>query len=573
MASKKNIALSLSISGFFVLFSYLHPYHIHPYRTYYHDALAIIGLLIVYSFVIKHDFVTITFPKLLLLPVAVILLTVYQVIFGLTVAPHDLLFPFIYLFLFCLALIVGATFAHQASGSELICLSFAIAHLLAGLLSVIMQLIQITGIDATPAVMFIARESQPFMRPYANVAQPNQLALLFCFSLASVWYLYQRRFFNQWASVVVVLVLLMGLALTQSRIGWMIVPAFALVHMFKTQDERSISRWFLVVMVLLYAALVFGLPIMGQHVGFASGSVAEHIGGRSERMVLMQQAWHMATQHPWLGVGWFGFGPEQVRIAADFGSTTYAEHSHNLILNLAAELGFPATILICLGLAWWAIQCFFIKAVTVPIRFAGLFFVAVFVHSMVEFPLWYAFVLIPVGILMGMVHQLRWPSEGVLLGRPAKSVITVILGGAFLFMALITWDYQRVTAGFRVLRWQQSGYVVDISPSERPAFTLFPQFFDYFKLTKMVAREGMSDTDIAFAERMSHRFGYVHVLSKMAEIYTLNGKPEQAARTMQTLQRLHPIAYPEYYDYWKAQAALDVRYEVVFKTMLARDAQ
>ncbi|MEA9980104.1 hypothetical protein, partial [Pseudomonas sp. RTS4] len=91
-----------------------------------------------------------------------------------------------------------------------ICLSFAIAHLLAGLLSVIMQLVQITGIDATPAVMFIARESQPFMRPYANVAQPNQLALLFCFSLASVWYLYQRRFFNQWASVLLVLVLLIG---------------------------------------------------------------------------------------------------------------------------------------------------------------------------------------------------------------------------------------------------------------------------------------------------------------------------------------------------------------------------
>lgn len=353
----------------------------------------------------------------------------------------------------------------------------------------------------------------------------------------------------------------------------MIVPAFALICAFKTHDEQPVSKWFLAVMVLGYVAFVLSLPLLGHFLGFASGSVAEHIGGRSERMVLMQQAWHMATQHPWLGVGWFGFGPEQVRIAADFGSTTYAEHSHNLILNLAAELGFPATILICSGLAWWAIQCFFIKAVTVPIRFAGLFFVAVFVHSMVEFPLWYAFVLIPIGILMGMVHQLRWPSEGVLLGRPAKNVIAVILGGAFLFMALITWDYQRVTTGFRVLRWQQSGYVVDISPSERPAFTLFPQFFDYFKLTKMVAREGMSDTDIAFAERMSHRFGYVHVLSKMAEIYTLNGKPEQAARTMQTLQRLHPISYPEYYDYWKAQAALDARYEVVFKTMPARDAQ
>ena len=569
----KKTPLSLLLFGFCIFASFIHPLHIHPYRTFYHDFLSVLGLLILFGMVIIIDQLKPVFPRILVLLAIPFTLILLQATLNDGQLAPDLLLPLIYFLLFAVSLVIGATLSHARGRTESVCLSLAVAHLLAGLLSVVMQLIQIDAIDASPLVMYIGRSAQPFMRPYANVAQPNQLALLLCFSLASVWYLYQQRLLSRWASGLLVVVLLGGLALTQSRIAWMIVPAFALICAFKTRDEQPVSKWFLAVMVLGYVAFVLSLPLLGHLLGFASGSVAEHIGGRSERMVLMQQAWHMATQHPWLGVGWFGFGPEQVRIAADFGSTTYAEHSHNLILNLAAELGFPATILICSGLAWWVIQCFFIKAVTVPIRFAGLFFVAVFVHSMVEFPLWYAFVLIPVGILMGMVHQLRWPSEGVLLGRPAKSVIAVILGGAFLFMALITWDYQRVTAGFRVLRWQQSGYVVDISPSERPAFTLFPQFFDYFKLTKMVAREGMSDTDIAFAERMSHRFGYVHVLSKMAEIYTLNGKPEQAARTMQTLQRLHPISYPEYYDYWKAQAALDARYEVVFKTMPARDAQ
>ncbi|MET3137724.1 O-antigen ligase [Undibacterium sp. GrIS 1.2] len=572
LTSPKN-KFALLLFAVFLFASYLHPYHIHPYRTFYHDILAVFGLLIAVSFLALAGKPCLVFPKVLLLPVSLFALVLTRSIFEAMQFSSDLIFPPMYFVLFGLAICVGASLTLSQKQSESICLALSITHLLAGMLCLIMQIIQIFGIDAEPLVMFIARQSQPFMRPYANVAQPNQLALLFCFSLASIWYLYQKRLLNQWASVLLVLLLLAGLALTQSRIGWMIIPAFIVICGYTSGGERPINRLLFAVMLLAYITFVLSLPLLGHLLGFASGSVAEHIGGRSERMVLMQQAWHMATQHPWLGVGWFGFGPEQVRIAADFGSTTYAEHSHNLILNLAAELGFPATILICLGLAWWAIQCFFIKAVTVPIRFAGLFFVAVFVHSMVEFPLWYAFVLIPIGILMGMVHQLRWPSEGVLLGRPAKNVIAVILGGAFLFMALITWDYQRVTTGFRVLRWQQSGYVVDISPSERPAFTLFPQFFDYFKLTKMVAREGMSDTDIAFAERMSHRFGYVHVLSKMAEIYTLNGKPEQAARTMQTLQRLHPISYPEYYDYWKAQAALDARYEVVFKTMPARDAQ
>lgn len=53
----------------------------------------------------------------------------------------------------------------------------------------------------------------------------------------------------------------------------------------------------------------------------------------------------MVKQHPWFGVGWFGFGTEQVKIAADFPSTIYAEHSHNLVLNLMAELGVAAIFL------------------------------------------------------------------------------------------------------------------------------------------------------------------------------------------------------------------------------------
>ncbi|WP_422961640.1 Wzy polymerase domain-containing protein [Undibacterium sp. Xuan67W] len=442
-------------------------------------------------------------------------------------------------------------------------------HLLAGLLSLVMQMIQIAGVDLAPFVMFIARQSQPFMRPYANVAQPNQLALLFCFSLISVWFLHQKRFLGKWVSAILILVLLCGLSLTQSRIGWVIIPTFAMLCMFKTQDGQAVSKWFFLAMVSAYVALVLALPYLGELIGFASGSVVDHVGGRSERLVLMQQAWHMALQHPWLGVGWFGFGAEQVSIAADFGSSTYAEHSHNLILNFLAELGFPATIVILSGLGWWFLKACILPRATVNSRFANLFFVAVFIHSMVEFPLWYAFVLIPVGILMGMMHQLRWPSEGV---RVNKWVIVSVFMAASIALLLITFDYQRVTAGFRALRWEQSGYAIQKQVLEKPAFTLFPQFFDYFKFTKLVVREGMSGVEIAFAERMSHRFGYVHVLSKMAEIYVLNGQPEKAKRMMLTLQRLHPIVYPEYFDYWKVQASLDDRYAAVFKTMPPRDA-
>ncbi|MFZ6845826.1 Wzy polymerase domain-containing protein [Undibacterium sp. RuTC16W] len=569
MFIRKQPIYSLAIFGIFLSLSYLHPHHIHPYRTYYHDALVIAGLIACIFYFAVDMYSRIVFPKILALPLFIGVIVFFQLILGQVQIPQDLVFPVLYIFMFGLALVVGATFTKQQTGAESICISVAIAHLFAGLLSVAMQTIQISGFNAMPYVMFISRLSQPFMRPYANVAQPNQLALLLCFSLASIWFLYQRGLLKKWPSVILVVSLLWGLALTQSRIGWLIVPGYALILARKIEGQSRLSIWFTVSCLLTYITFILCLPLIASWMGFETGSVADHLGGRSERLILLQQALKIAIDHPWLGVGWFGFCAEQVRIAADFGSTTYAEHSHNLILNLAAEIGILPTMSLCLGLGWWFFQTCIRPGATVHLRFALLFFFAVFVHSMVEFPLWYAFVLLPIGILVGMVHQFRWPSDGSLMYRQLIIVPLMLLG---LILVVITLDYHRVTSGFQTLRWKQEGYSVDMSKTERPAFTLFPQFFDYFKFTKLVAREGMSSEEIAFAERMSHRFGYVHVLSKMAEIYVLNGEPEKAKRMMLTLQRLHPIVYPEYFDYWKVQASLDNRYAAVFKTMPPRDA-
>ncbi|MFZ6815438.1 Wzy polymerase domain-containing protein [Undibacterium sp. Rencai35W] len=569
MFSLKKNEYGLLIFTIFLTMSYVHPHHIHPYRTYYHDILTVFALFIISSYLAIFQSPRLITPQVVIIPVFGIGAIFLQMFFDIVLIQSDLLLPSLYFLFFGLALVVGASYAYPESGAESICCALAIAHLLAALLSVIMQVIQAIGFDASPLIMYIAPSAQPFMRPYANVAQPNQLALLFCFGLASIWWLYQRFLIRKAFVVSLVIAMLWGLALTQSRIGWLIVPVFILISIFRIEKGRTVSRWLIVALGILYVGFVVSLPVLGELIGFASGSVADHVGGRSERLVLMQQAWHMALQHPWLGVGWFGFGAEQVNIAADFGSSTYAEHSHNLILNFLAELGFPATIVIFSVLGWWFLRACILPRATVNSRFANLFFVAVFIHSMVEFPLWYAFVLIPVGILMGMMHQLRWPSEGV---RVNPWVIVSIFMVACLALILITFDYQRVTAGFRALRWEQSGYVIQKQVLEKPTFTLFPQFFDYFKFSKLVAREGMSGEEIAFAERMSHRFGYVHVLSKMAEIYVLNGQPEKAKRMMLTLQRLHPIVYPEYFDYWKVQASLDDRYAAVFKTMPPRDA-
>jgi O-antigen ligase len=570
MLSNKQFNAALGIFGALLFASFILPYHVRPLSTYYNDALVALGVLLVISLFAANLKPTLQLPKIALLPLAIIIVVFVQLLLG-VVQFDRVALPILYLLLASAAMLIGANLSSLPNGKEKICLMMASVHLLASLLSVIMQGIQITGVNATPFIMFIERNAQA-LRPYANVAQPNQLALLLCLGLASIWWLYQSSRLDRWTSVLLALVLLWGITLTQSRIGWIILPLFVMFCFPRRADSKSINRYLLVLLLIAYLLMVIALPTISRYLGFFSGSVQEHIGGRSERLALMQQAWHMALQHPWLGVGWFGFGAEQVKIAGSFPATIYAEHSHNLVLNLAAELGFPAAVIILCVLAWWLLQtCVLVKA-TRAVQFASLCFIAIFVHSMVEYPMWYAFVLIPFSLLIGMVHQTRYPSDDVPVPQAALAFCFML---GFALLLWLTVDFQRVVFGYRILNVAPGAQnsLIEKELLAKPRLTVFSDYYNYFKLTKLLPREGMDEREIDFVASTTSRFGYVHALNKLAEVYTLNGAPAKAGEVMLTLQRLHPFAYGQYFDYWKAQSLLDERYRAVFLHIPKRDSE
>ncbi|MFZ6755517.1 Wzy polymerase domain-containing protein [Undibacterium sp. Dicai25W] len=549
-----------------LLVAYLLPFHVHPFRSYYNDALPILGVLILAFFLgLTKQW---RLVSLSLVPIGMVTWIVLQTFF----IPHqdsfDLLFPCIYLALAALAIAVGASFGDSDENRHQFTLTIATAFLIAGIVSVLAQFLQVLDFNVSPYVMYM-NHGDSIGRPYANIAQPNQLALILSFALAATYFLHQQNLLERVASIIVTVLLLIGIVLTQSRIGWIIVPAFSVFLWRRSKDVQNIPRPFLLLVPALYFAMVFLLPYVVGLFGQSGGSLAEHIGGRSERSVLWKQAWQMAASHPWLGVGWFGFGSEQVKIAADFSSSTYAEHAHNIVLNLAAEIGWPVTLCLSLGFGWWFWQTCIKQEQSTATRFAALCVIAAMVHSMVEFPLWYAYILLPVAILMGILHQQRWPAA---VTEVSPRLVIPVLLAAVLVMNLMTWDYQRVLAGFNVLRYQKEITEEGQKSLIKPAYTFYPEFFDYFRLMQIQAYEGMSARDIAYVEKWTLRFGFVHIINKLAEIYVLNGEPQKAVRMMQTLQRLHPYDYPEYYDYWKAKGAIDPRYQAALVHIPPRDA-
>jgi len=133
----------------------------------------------------------------------------------------------------------------------------------------------------------------------------------------------------------------------------------------------------------------------------------------------------------------------------------FFDHTHNLPLQLAVELGLPLAALV-LGLlvaalwrAWRLARQETDGATSVTLRCAWMMLLLIALHSQLEYPLWYAYFLLPTAWLFGYG-----------LGRPAAATAAptgtraLFVGGMLLAIgsALALADYVRVVRIFAPAR-------------------------------------------------------------------------------------------------------------------------
>jgi hypothetical protein len=389
------------------------------------------------------------------------------------------------------------------------------------------------------------------IRPTGNIAQSNHLALLFCLAIASVWSLFQARRLRGFLAFGMALLLIFGLSLTQSRIGWIIVPLLAVFGWRWSTSGRPISGWVMLFLVAAYGVLIFCLPGIASLFGVEASFALDRSTAISARIVLFRQAWEMSLAHPWLGVGWYQFGPEQVQIGSAFPASAYSGHAHNIVLNFAAEIGWPITIVVFAALSYWILRTLPKARASKETAFAFLCFMAVMVHSMVEYPLWYGYVLFPICLLIGMVHQQWFGSRQLICS--GKALLAFSLLASFVFVG-VAMDYRRVVVGYWWNKWEAVAVSMGADKVEKPEITIFPHFYDYFQFLKTTVHPSMSPAEIADMERTVHRFGYGASLLRLSLAYGLNGREDDAVKTMLTIRSLSPFYYEEAYGAWKRTA-------------------
>lgn len=353
----------------------------------------------------------------------------------------------------------GGVAAASSAGAERAFTAFAAALAIAGVLSALVAAVQVFA-PAWADGDLIA-QSTLAGRAIGNLRQPNHLCSLLLWALVAAVALRELRRLPRAALWALVPLLVFAVELSASRTGAVGLLLLLLWGLLDRRLSRS-TRWLLASTPLLYGLALVAMAWYGQlsqHAIGAAARVAE--GGLSDltaggsspnsRLNIARNALALIAANPWTGVGFGEFNFAWSLTAFPGRPTAFFDHTHNLFLQLAVELGLPLAALVLLLLTVALVQAWRHAAgasgdAAAAGRAALMLVLMIGLHSLVEYPLWYAYFLLPAALAWGFA--LGTPPADAAPGRPPAGAVSLpgLLAGLAVALGgvLAVLDYQRV---------------------------------------------------------------------------------------------------------------------------------
>jgi O-antigen ligase len=515
--------------------AWLLPNHYHPWLSAWHEGLAL-ALLFGAACVARRP-AQLPWP-LTLAGVLAVGSAMLQWLFGHIFFGGDALMVCLYVFAFILALGLGGQLIDRQTGEDTGALDlFAFGMLWAALVSVALALVQWTG---ALSLGIYGTDLPPGGRPMANVSQPNHFCTLAFLGLCSLCLLRERGRVTGLALALAALVLVAGMVMSVSRTGWLQVALLLFLAAALGQRVGTAFRWLqLGALALVYVLGTLVWPWLNHALLLTGGrGVAEQIegGARGPLWLALVDA---VSRQPWAGWGWQQVSWAQFTVAPDHPPIQrYFEHSHNLLLDLLLWAGVPVGGLIILLAATtlWRLARGVTDARALWLLIGVL---GVLVHAMLEFPLEYAYFLLPVGVALGAAHALGPASPVLRLQRHALQVAGAVGLVGFTAIAL---EYLQAEQNYRMLRLESAR--IGTSGIETPAvqLRLLTQLDAFLRYAREEARTGMDAAELQRAEQVAQRFAYPPVMFRFALIAGLNGQTHKAQQTLVRLCHMHSSA-------------------------------
>jgi len=425
--------ISLALIGLLFLLPFLNPYHFFPLTNFYTEWLALaLGLAALLPLSAKGFWDEVEIPTLVLWLLGFAALLPLQLLWLDIAYPELSMLGALYVIWAAWLVWLGRVLA-KSCGMEELAVWLALMLVLGGLLNAAAALVQFYGIDS-PLASLVASLGSAQRGASGNLGQNNHFADYISLALISALYLQIKGRLNWPALAACGGILLYALSLSGSKTTWLYLLALlALSLWFRSRsDEPALRRAAVVAIVLLplfgllqYAMAHYGLAARPWFVAGAAGApitpidrfvselahgVLPETGGSAlgTRIYMWHQALLMLYRQPLLGVGfgqYAGVFFEQAAELSRYHIPNYDRNSHNALMQLLAETGLAGAGLVCAGLGGWLLGLRRRFRASTEDWWMSCLLSVLFLHSMIEYPLWHANFLGVAALLLGAGSQ------------------------------------------------------------------------------------------------------------------------------------------------------------------------
>lgn len=521
----------LLLAGIFISLAWLMPVHYRPWVTYTGELYTFFALFALAAIFLKDKIKlpVIGLPLLLLACVPLIHFLTGQVFFFSTA-----MMGFIFIFSFWLASVLGYNFSTGNYNREEIFIHLSYVFLASGTITGLIALCQWSNLDSILPGMVNISGNQ---RPYANFAQPNNMATFLVMALMSCLYLYEKKKIQTKWLFACAAVIVMGVALSQSRTAW--VAAIAIIFYLAFYQYKGIIRlkwYYSIAWFIFFIACIVAFPLLSQLATqvmdaqvVQSRDVVSRATGDMSRLAIWKQMLAAIQAQPWFGYGWYQTSVAFVSISDTVQGPVWIRSAHNFIIDFLLWNGLIVGLpfLAYFGYLGYQLQ----RWVKTPESVIGILMIGAFLtHAMFEFPQHYAYFLLPVGFILGTVLAQNPNIKTVTLPSIAMQLI---FGFGLLLLIVIYRDYDVTVPKLgQSIRYEQQPEKIT---NQQPIY-LLTEFNHRISWICLNPYSKASSEQIQAGEQMVLSYPTKYNLIKYAKLLAFNNYEDEAKHQLQRLK-------------------------------------
>jgi hypothetical protein len=294
-------------------------------------------------------------------------------------------------------------------------------------------------------------------------------------------------------------------------------------------------RWVVVcVLALVGWMLIWPEVLVSVHeVGAVSADVAPRTAVGT-RWVVWPQLWEAVWMKPWFG---WGVRATSTALSSVLDGSSLSEpftYAHNVVLDMAIGMGLPLTViaLVAVGVWGWSkVQ----RTDSPEDWFAVALLLPFVVHSMLEYPFAYAYLLVPAMLAVGMLEHGGTNEMRRKIPQKLVTGFLVVFSGLVIGVSL---EYVEIEEDFRVARFEALNVGKTAAAYKRPDIVLLTQMRALLEATRATPQPNMPLETLELLRATASRFPWEPVQNCYALSSALNGNLAEAHRQLNVMRAM-----------------------------------